>query len=283
MSSNLIPRNSRAPRACQFCRRRKRKCNKAVPTCSYCARYVLTLNALNLSMSYLIIWPKRFGRDCDYRRQTNAVHAFNGADLISRPVASGSPIVPFGASTGGISRPMIDLIITQEALKIFGTTENVLKTAEAYFNLTYSCLPFIGKEAFRKRASSIWTVPRGEFAMLAICMHTVLQPFSNTITGPIESPAYGVAKSMLALVESANLLTLEIIQSRILLCLYEMGHAIQPAAMLSLTAAASAGVALGICKPCARQNLHVDDHWHKSEEERRVWWTIFILDRFVKE
>ncbi|RFU33730.1 hypothetical protein B7463_g2645, partial [Scytalidium lignicola] len=216
-------------------------------------------------------------------------HIVHGSAVIlnnARQTSQALPLLdPFSvadiSSRGMISQSMIDLIITHEAFKLFRTTDNILSIAEIYFRTMHSCLPFISKEVFYGRVGGIWTQPKGDFALLVICMHTLPQTFINGITEAVKSPVYALAKSMLSLIESANILTLEIVQSRLLVCLYEMGHAIQPAAFLSVSIAARGGVTLGIHKSCAQQTLSNHKNWQNYEEEKRVWWAIFILHTYI--
>jgi hypothetical protein len=90
-----------------------------------------------------------------------------------------------------------------------------------------------------------------------------------------------LVKSSIAISEAANLHSLEIVQSRLLVSLFEFGHAIDPAAFISLAATARAAVAIGlnkeINKPCS-DNLPTCS---KKEEGSRVWWGIVMLDRYI--
>jgi hypothetical protein len=64
------------------------------------------------------------------------------------------------------------------------------------------------------------------------------------------------------------------------LALYELGHAIYPAAFLSIGACARYAHALGINVSRTLKTRKVLT-LVEVEERRRVWWAIVILDRFV--
>jgi hypothetical protein len=51
MSSTQRPR---AANVCVHCKARKKKCDKALPTCGYCARYIVALkqNVLTVSANF---------------------------------------------------------------------------------------------------------------------------------------------------------------------------------------------------------------------------------------
>jgi hypothetical protein len=66
----------------------------------------------------------------------------------------------------------------------------------------------------------------------------------------------------------------------LLVALYEVGHAIYPAAFMSVAACVRYAHALGI-QPGGMQRLKLPLTWVEDEERRRIWWSAFLLDRFV--
>jgi hypothetical protein len=81
-------------------------------------------------------------------------------------------------------------------------------------------------------------------------------------------------------VEGSSIVSLAVLQAGVLLALYELGHAIYPAAFLSIGACARYVHALGINVSRTLKTRKVLT-LVEVEERRRVWWTIVILDRFV--
>jgi hypothetical protein len=100
---------------------------------------------------------------------------------------------------------------------------------------------------------------------------------------PASSPSprsslYEATKHYYHEVEASDRLSLPILQSGILLDLYELGHGIYPAAFLSIGACARFAHTLGITDNRAvgaRKVLTLVE----VEERRRVRWAIVILDR----
>lgn len=85
--------------------------------------------------------------------------------------------------------------------------------------------------------------------------------------------------------ETSGNLSLRILQAGILIALYETGHAIYPAAYLSVGACVRYGIALGIDKLVlepdgAHDGLRIYTQT-EVEEQRRVWWALLLLDRSV--
>lgn len=82
--------------------------------------------------------------------------------------------------------------------------------------------------------------------------------------------------------ENAGILTLPLLQAKILLTIYELGHAIYPAAYFSIASCARYGTALGVNK-CLESNLlsNAPAFVLEAEEKKRAWWAILVLDRCV--
>jgi hypothetical protein len=93
----------------------------------------------------------------------------------------------------------------------------------------------------------------------------------------MQSSLYITVKSVISLLESTNFLSLELVQCRLLVAFYEIGHGISPAASISIAAGARTARALGLNKQWVRPDF--GGHTIDAEEERRVWWAVFNLDR----
>lgn len=89
---------------------------------------------------------------------------------------------------------------------------------------------------------------------------------------------YTTAKRMLYEAEHCGAMSLQLLQARILLVIYEYGHGIYPAAYMTIAACARYATALNIHK--LRHDDNIDTHidFDEQEERRRVWWAIIILD-----
>jgi len=91
-------------------------------------------------------------------------------------------------------------------------------------------------------------------------------------------PLYMLVKSSIAVVEAANVHSLEIVQARLLVALFEIGHGIEPAAYISIASTARAAAAFGLNQ---EPDSHPDEWvaYRRHEERSRVWWGIVMLDR----
>lgn len=74
------------------------------------------------------------------------------------------------------------------------------------------------------------------------------------------------------------MLALPTLQAAINIAIYEIGHAIYPAAYMSVCACVQYALAIGLGW---HTRSYVDGKlsWLEVEERRRVWWAIIILER----
>ena len=77
------------------------------------------------------------------------------------------------------------------------------------------------------------------------------------------------------------MMSLHLLQSTILVAVYESGNGIFPGAYLTIGRAARLAALLGLNDRRMTQLLKPADTWTLREEERRTWWAIFILERHI--
>jgi hypothetical protein len=118
---------------------------------------------------------------------------------------------------------------------------------------------------------TIFEKPRAERSLLTLSMALI-----NTIPAEKDepetlSPLYLLLKSSIWIVEAASINTLEVVQARLLVALYEVEHGI-PAAFMSLAATARAAVLIEL-------NRTFNDASNiEKEEGLRVWWGSVSID-----
>lgn len=89
---------------------------------------------------------------------------------------------------------------------------------------------------------------------------------------------YASIKSFVALLEAMGTNSLQMLQSRTLLTVFEIGHDLYPAAYVSATGNVCAAIDLGI--NTTDKELHeLFPHSQKAEEARQTWRGIVIAER----
>jgi hypothetical protein len=154
--------------------------------------------------------------------------------------------------------------------------------AEGYFSVMHRWLPFVSRRTFFSYLVNPLSQRRTELALLMLCMK-----LSQVLPGDADfETTYCVAKQLYRDVEGCGVLSLQVLQASLLIALFEVGHAIYPAAYLTVGACARYGIALGIDRygllSCESPSEALSNKsWNEIEEGRRVWWTILHLDRFL--
>lgn len=178
-----------------------------------------------------------------------------------------------------LPKDTIDRTVRDQLSKILGLNlETIEGTVSAFFHTINVKIPIISQNRFLDRLSGGVDEAPADFTALCLCISLILQhppPEAQSM----QSSLYVIIKNIISLLESTSYyLSLEQIQCRLLVAFYEIGHGISPAASISIGACARMARALGLNKK-----------WHQpisnalgnavAEEERRVWWAVFILDR----
>jgi hypothetical protein len=117
--------------------------------------------------------------------------------------------------------------------------------------------------------------------LLLFCMKLCTQTKQDlSAANPLETDFYNVAKQCCFYAESGGFISLSLVQSLVLLAVYELGHAIYPAAYLTIGRASRLAGVIGLhSRKHARQLFINPDTWTLREEQRRTWWAVFVLDR----
>ncbi|KAF2098743.1 hypothetical protein NA57DRAFT_56389 [Rhizodiscina lignyota] len=160
-------------------------------------------------------------------------------------------------------------------------SSGIQKICDEYFSGTHSWLPVLIKKRINHQLQSFDSSNNASLALLLLCMKLVAD-------GPLEAekpsatPTYLLAREFWKALENASVITLHLLQSVVLIALYEMGHGIFPAGYLTVGHAARIGILMGLHdRRNAAQLFIQSETWTLREEERRTWWAVIILDRFV--
>ncbi|KAH8691530.1 hypothetical protein BGW36DRAFT_54062 [Talaromyces proteolyticus] len=284
---NLTPAStSTALHACAPCRSAKRRCDKALPSCGLC---------------------QRTRRNCDYAQQPaseeslrarireleSALHLSSESpstltDLSDETVANSSlrtsiffldsdiheySNIPIKATTG-VSIPEYVGEHLQERCQIDEITT-------LYFESVHTWMPIINKTRLSQLVDTAQTQNemQADLALLLLTMKLIQHPPDAY---PAQSTSlYVAAKRFSFALDMAGICSLLRLQATLLITVYELGHAVFPAAYLSIGSCARLGFAMGIHHKSAPQMLRKPRNWMDWDERQRVWWLVIILDRYI--
>lgn len=262
--------------ACLPCRRSKRRCDRKIPSCDLCIKKDIDCN-----------YPGARSSEKDSRTVYSQTPDSQSWPETNQPCNTKASAIYFIAphifrqAQLELARP--DIAVPAEVSSLIGDTQSIREIANTFFLTTYFWLPIVYKKGFFFSLLSPWTQRQTELSLLTLCMK-----LCNTPPSEDESPnnlLYRTAKNFHYEVEKAGMLSTQVLQAGLLIALYEMGHAMYPAAYLTVGACSRYGLAMGIHKSCSptsaagEEEMHGQRSWNEVEEKRRVWWAVLIFDR----
>jgi hypothetical protein len=159
--------------------------------------------------------------------------------------------------------------------------EDAHAIATNYFQKIHWWMPIVSRNCVFESISTSFVQQRPATALLLQAMEVLLWHPAQQSLDPI-TPAYLTVKHAITEANAIGVLELQLLQAQILICIYELGHAMFPAVYSSIAACAQYGYALGVdeaLRPDYGGN-HLPLEAINKEECRRAWWAILILDRY---
>ncbi|UKZ50454.1 hypothetical protein TrVGV298_004717 [Trichoderma virens] len=291
--------------ACFPCRHSKRRCDKSLPTCQLCIRKGVDCCYPKRRAQKYIVLPESNGvtKDTVPTGNDSSINRAGGSNRSSEwdqqsplevSYATPSVIQSFGTATAiqfiapSIFReafleiPRINIAIPSEVAAHTGEFDQIRDISATFFSQVVIWTPVIFRKNFFNIALNPLSPRRTEGILLSLCMKLYCTPAAQDHRDG-RTALYKATKQFYCEVEAAGIMSVCILQSAILIAIYEIGHAIYPAAYLTVGACARYGIALGLDKllvDLTGEN-NAGRPWMEVEEMRRVWWGILILDRFL--
>ena len=170
-----------------------------------------------------------------------------------------------------------DGLAPREIAALLGSRSDIDTVKTRYFQSAHTWMPVISKLRLDRLTDRMGGTIRANVALLLLCMKLLEEVPQEHQSGL--SPLYLTAKQFLGDLQLRGLLDTRILQAGLLLSVYELGHAIYPAAFMTISYCARGGIALGLHNKSAPQMAGRPRSWTDWEERLRVWWMIVILDR----
>lgn len=164
---------------------------------------------------------------------------------------------------------------------IVGDRLQLQEAAIRYFRTIQTWFPVVSETRYNAQLASLrvkMDAAPADFSLLTLCMALVCkEPTARGIPVSARSQ-YTSLKGFVTHLEAMGANSLEIIQSRVLLTIFEIGHAIYPSAYISAAANIRAAISLGIGS--LREDPHtVLGDLENATEAQKVWCAILIIDR----
>lgn len=288
-----------APQACTACKRQKRKCDKKLPQCSLCLRMMRECNYYESStpasdrstvLQDRIAELEALLQQKDKQIQQQSISPCHSRQFYS-PAArlvNANPFEQFPAlffldnemfKEARMSIPRPSPPVPEDIYQMLGNVDGLKGICERFFTATHTWFPILSKKRFEIMLTDPGFEPLPDVALLFSVMHLLTDEGSNC-RNSTRTNSYWSIKNYAVALEANAVMTPQVLQANVLIAAYEIGHAIYPAAYLSVGKCATLGRALGLDnRKDAPQMLRRYGAWAELEELRRVWWAILLLDR----
>jgi hypothetical protein len=177
----------------------------------------------------------------------------------------------------------LELIVMMNVSKILEERRTSVRAAgEMYLSLVHDCLPVISRERLERRIQEAENLqPNGAFLIFILSILLLTEePAVSTISSTMASPPelYRVCKYNYSLFGSLKEPCIELIQSGVLIALYEYAQCIGDQAYLTIGTCARMAGAIGLYQTASNTS---PASVISLEEEMNILLGIYILDRWL--
>lgn len=178
--------------------------------------------------------------------------------------------------------PRVNIAIPKDVAAHVGDLGQIRDIYATFSSQAVIWTPVIFRKNFFNIALNPLSPRRVEGVLMCLCMKLYCTS-APSFEDDGKRTLYKMAKEFYAEVEATGIMSVCILQSALLIAVYEIGNAIYPAAYMTVGSCARYGVALGLDKLTVSLTGegNLGKPWMEIEEMRRVWWGILILDRYV--
>ncbi|KAK3694899.1 hypothetical protein B0T22DRAFT_86473 [Podospora appendiculata] len=267
----------KSPRVCLNCRRKKKACDKGLPSCSRC-----------IESRQVCLHEEDVGGS-----STPGSHRFS--PMMGQYV---SPIeqhlVGGGQHQPGWSTLSPSLFASMDSVEdihsfifrclseIAESRQGVELAVSSYFADVNTWFTIIERATFERQLEDMWVNPSAETGVLVLCMRLITRsPITNPISG-MGDRHYLSAKTMLNLVQSkVPAFSIQLLQAELLVALYECSHGMPQQAYMSVGNCCQISRALG---------WHNKAFWSLEQQSLGprqlklcsiLWWAIVYVDCLV--
>lgn len=291
--------------ACFPCRHSKRRCDKSLPACQLCIRKGVECSYPTRRAQKYVVLPQsretpqttaparddsitsRVTRSSesvslDRELSSEASHASAGIVQSFATATAIQFIAPGIFRDAHLEIPRVNIGIPKDVAAQVGDLGQIRDIYTTFSSQAVIWTPVIFRKNFFNIALNPLSPRRTEGILMCLCMKLYCTP-APSYEDDGKRTLYKMVKEFYAKVEATGIMSICILQSALLIAVYEIGNAIYPAAYMTVGSCARYGVALGLDKLMI--NLtgegNLGKPWMEIEEMRRVWWGVLILDRYA--
>ncbi|OJK03622.1 hypothetical protein ASPACDRAFT_111479 [Aspergillus aculeatus ATCC 16872] len=279
MAAADIP--TKAANVCLTCKIRKKRCDKSLPSCRYCADH-------DIPCRYQTPTPIRV------RPHAGPVLASSAIGSFGTSASTRSPLNSL-ASVPQLPNNVLTLTCTSESA-LYNQAQRVLETtglyldeiSVRYFQGIHTFVPLVSRRLFHAQLLTIGAKRQTDFALLVLCMGLLTYSAESPDSPPAVQRGHRVAnqtlyvatKSLLAQAQAVCAPSLRLIQAGVLLAVYEYASGCPEKAFVTIGSCARMAYAARLrSSPSLTSTAPLRSDWNAEEEEVNTWWGIRICER----
>ncbi|KAL7807512.1 hypothetical protein V8C44DRAFT_186372 [Trichoderma aethiopicum] len=286
--SSEAPTPPRADNVCLSCRRKKKKCDKALPGCLQCKRLHLHCIYEDAESVPVIEEFRQLRKRLKLFEEMLVPGTSRASNPTTRRVVDMSP--PDTADAQSMTGCKEDLISRLEALapkvnvgeEVFQLLQShpgeIYGTSQIYFDNIHRWMPILSLKLFYRRLTEFSRTKRSDFALLLL---SIVLSIHCPASGTTQEPLYRAVRSTFWSLNATIDASLEMIQSGVLLSCYEYGFGMYNECYKTIGVCVRMGQLMGLQdeKPPSDELQYYSDEWIRVAERCNVWWALVIRDR----
>lgn len=181
-----------------------------------------------------------------------------------------------------LSCPNIRDTLYKQISAIVGDGQHVLGWAAVYFRTIHPWLPVISQTSYSNRLLPARIASESaDFCLLNLTTYLVCtKPVNGELTSQTRS-LYLLLKTLVSTLEAIGISSIEMLQGRLLMTIFEVGHGLYPAAYISSGANVRAATDLGVNAASPERLFKIFGSQERADEAQRTWSGIIVADRSV--
>ncbi|KAK4218260.1 hypothetical protein QBC37DRAFT_369207 [Rhypophila decipiens] len=215
---------AKSPRVCLNCRRKKKRCDKQLPSCSRCieSRQIC-----------------QHEDDASIASHSSTLGTHRYEPLMGQYIPTGGQqLSRYNTLNPALFATMdamegIHSYVFRTLLEVAESRQGVENVTQAYFRDVNTWFSVVPQGLFERQLDEMWMNPSAETAVLVLCMRLIIRPpTANPLSGMADRH-YLSTKTMLSIVQSKVPMSTALLQAELLVALYEFRHSMPQQAYMS--------------------------------------------------
>ncbi|KAH8744876.1 hypothetical protein F5883DRAFT_439509 [Diaporthe sp. PMI_573] len=266
---------AKSSRVCLNCRRKKKKCDKKLPSCGRCT---YSLEFCQHEDDTSVSRPIEASAQTSFETfaSLNAQGAFSLNPFLGSQL--GPAIGPSLFASLGTTED-IHHFVFRSLTQMMGDQLTAESIVRYYFGTVNTWFTIVERSGFEPRFGQMWTEPSAETGLLALSMLLIVRAPEDTPGVSMQNSLYHSIKTLCGLVAAKEPMSIPLLQANLLVCLYELCHFMPQQAYMTLGSCVTISRAFGWLS----ESFWRQDQWIVRPRVLKaysiIWWAMMFLER----